>query len=250
MDSKTLRFVTFSSKSFMPRTQVCLDSIVKYHPEAITYHVKVNSPAQPGTYIPGLPQERLKYVKMLLESSDNPVVLIGADCVLYDRLDPFTDHLGSIVLTPHVINPPDERGAALYQTGHVNADLVLFRKESLPILEWLIKQDMKNDINNGIFYEQTWMSALPFIFDGVSICRHPGINYAYFNFNERGLTKSHVNEKWYVNSYPLIMAQFSGYVEGQPELYSRYYDQRGVNTRMTLELFKDYEREINAKKQK
>lgn len=229
--------VIFSSDSYLPRANVCVESCKQFMPDAKIHLIPFNNPTN-GDYVSGLAKARLEYVRKLLVEGSTEVMVLGADCVFYAPPDEFLYSSSSICLIPHVINPPIENGAALYKTGHVNADMMLFRYSSLSILDWLIIQDMRDDSSNGIFYEQTWLSALPFFFKGVNICNHPGINYAYFNFNERKLTKNSEG-KYFVDMEPLVMVQFSGWSPGK---ISKYYN-KPVDGLIT-ELFQDYERRI------
>lgn len=247
-----MTFLILYSSSFIPRAMVCIDSIKKFHPKAKIVSELLESDVTPGNYIQGFAKKRLKYVKQLLEAGDKEVIIIGADCVLYDRLDLFTSlhSYSDVVLTPHIVNfPPKEKGAQFYQTGHANADLVLFRAGALPALNWLLEQDMIDDKHNGIFYEQTWLSSLPFFHNlTTEICKFPEINYAYFNFHERQLTYDHTySDCWIVDGHKLAMVQYSGYIDGYPEKISRYYS--GIMTDpLILELFKDYQNRIDKYK--
>lgn len=236
--------VIFSSDSFMNRTRVCIESCEKFIPDSKIHLVKLNNPVN-GDYVSGLAKARLEYTKKLLEEGSTKVMVLGADCVFYSRPNEILYYTSdSVTLIPHVIKPPNHSGAQLYKTGHVNADLMIFRPNGLPILEWLIKQDMKDDSSNGIFYEQTWLSALPFFFEGVGICKDPGINYAYFNFNERTLTK--VGDEYFVNGQPLVMVQFSGYIPGHPEKFSKHWNNFQPAYQFdALPLFQDYEARIS-----
>lgn len=239
-----LDIVIFSSDSFMPRTRVCIASCEKHIPNSKIHLVKLNNQVT-GDYVSGLAKARLEYTKKLLEEGSTEVMVLGADCVFYSTPTEFLNNRAAVVLVPHVINPPKTNGAGLYKTGHVNADMMLFRPASLSILDWLVEQEMKDDSSNGVFYEQTWLSALPFISRDVSICRDPAINYAYFNFNERKLTRGGV--RFYVNGRPLVMVQFSGYYEGWPAGISKHHNggNNGYVTPTILELFQEYELEIS-----
>lgn len=231
-----LDIVIFSSDSFMPRTKVCVESCKQYIPEAKIHVVPFNNETS-GDYVSGLAKARLEYTKKLLEEGSNGVMVLGADCVFYSTPYCILDEPNGVILVPHVVKPPNENGAQLYKTGHVNADLMLFRPNSISVLTWLIAQEMKDDSSNGIFYEQTWLSALPFFFGCINICKNVGINYAYFNFNQRTLTKKY--DKYFVDEEPLIMAQFSGWSPGK---ISKYYNKPMVG--LITELFQDYERRI------
>lgn len=236
-----LDIVIFSSDSFMPRTRVCIESCKEFLPEAKIHLVPFNNPVN-GDYVSGLAKARLEYTRKLIVEGADKVMVLGADCVFYSHPTQFLNTRGYVILVPHVVDPPTFNGAQLYKTGHVNADLMLFTRNSIDILNWLVKQDMKDDSSNGIFYEQTWLSALPFFFEGIGIYRGPAVNYAYFNFHERELRKKEDDSYW-IDGDPLVMVQYSGYHVGYPVGISKHYN--GPVTHEILELFQDYETRIS-----
>ncbi|MGH7988895.1 MAG: class I SAM-dependent methyltransferase, partial [Limisphaerales bacterium] len=164
--------------------------------------------------------------------------------VLYNNIDDLLSIDGDIVLVPHVITPPPD-AAAFYRSGNANGDVVLFRKTSLPIIDWLLTQPMINNPGRGMFFEQTLLSSLPFIFENVAVCKDPSINYAYYNFYERKLEKN--GDVFFVNGKPLALCQFSGYLDGEPDKISKYY-RGGVPAESVLALFRQYEQNISAHK--
>ena len=216
-----MTFLIFSSQAFMSRTKVCIDSIKKFHPECEIILKPFEGTHKDG-YLEGLAPERLKIALQLLEDGKE-VTIMGADCVLYDRLDSFINALGAVILTPHVVNPPPTKSNELYQSGHANADLILFRGEGgKEVLRWLLSQEMKIDVARGYFLEQTLLSSLPFIFENITIHRDETINYAYYNFYERPLSK--IDSTYYINEKPLVMVQYSGFEVGRPEKASKHSD--------------------------
>lgn len=241
-----MTFILASSPAYLPRAKVTIASIQKHHPKAKIQLITLNSEKTPGSYVEGLAKLRLQAAyDTLKKNQDDNVIIIGADCVLYDPLPAeYTSmsELYSIVLTPHVLVPPITKGAQLYKTGHANADLIGLSHSSIPILEWLLEQEMVDKSNEGIFYEQTWLSALPFINDNIHVCRDPGVNVAYFNLHERDLFN--FRGMYFVNGeHPLVMAQFSGYELGHPETASKYYSGPAL-TGDALKLFKEYDEVI------
>lgn len=234
-----LHFLLFYSKSFQSRANVCVESISKYHKgNCDITHVYLFDNTNNKSYIDGLPKNRLETVLTMLEEGEDNIVLIGADCVFYSSILSdiefwLQDH--DVLLTPHVLKPlpddnlnPNMRG--VYQTGHANADFIVFKNtdNTKNILRWLISCDMKNDISNGIFYEQTWLSALPFIFDRVGIIRHEGYNVAYFNYHENRSLDN------------LRFIQYSGYDKGSPEKMSRHQNRFVAEGKM-LDYYKQYD---------
>lgn len=244
-------FVLCSTPSFMNRTQVAIDSIKKYHPSANVVLTMMED-SKSGGYIPGLARKRIESVRdtlLQIERYNESVVMVGADCVFYSPLEVFD--IDKVMLFSHVLTLPDKNVKQLYRTGHANADIVIFKKDSLDIVEWLLKQDLDDNLTNGAFYEQTYLSSLPFIDGGVSINRNPDINLAYFNIHERNLIKK--NDKYYIKNenpsrkyefdYPLTMVQFSGFIENYPEHMSKYHGGEKA-TGLWLELLEDYNRKI------
>jgi hypothetical protein len=219
-----------------------MKSIGIYHPAAQVHAVSIASDAKPGAYIEGFHKARFKWMRDKLATlpKEDRLIYVGADCVFYSQAAKFLELVEKrgIVLVPHVVNPPRSRGALMHLTGHANGDIFSFSPASLPVLDWLLEQDMVSDPGQGIFYEQTWLSALPFVADNVGIYREPDMNLAWFNFHER--TLSDVNGHPYVNGLPLVMAHFTGYTQGKPERASKYYAGPDV-TGPLLELYQGYE---------
>lgn len=237
-----MNFFVASSQEFMPRTKVCLDSIKKFHPDSKIYFENYEGTKQ-GSYLEGFAKFRIQKLIELLEKEDQIIVMLGADCVLYNNylyyLDGFIQ-TNSIVLVPHRITPPiKEKGAQFYMTGHANADILFVTRKSLPILKWLVEQDMKAATSQGIFYEQTWLSAVPFLFDNVHILKDKDLNIAYFNIDERLEN---------IQSGP-GMIQYSGFVEGRPEILSKYYSGQPITNPEVLKYYEDYDKAIKDNKQ-
>jgi len=77
------------------------------------------------------------------------------------------------------------------------------------------------------FVDQAWLSSLPFVFHDLTyLSRHPGLNVAYWNLDERHLTRS--DETILVNGYPLLFFHFSGYDRTNPTFLSKHSDVRVV----------------------
>lgn len=227
-----MTFLFYASDSFASRAAVLVDSIKKFHPDDKIMHVNPVGNYQLGSYIPNMAKHRLGKALELLEGGEDTVVVIGADCKLFAHLD--IQWKGNVSLVPHVISPVVNRDymAQLYRTGHANADLMVFSNtdEAKRCLKWLISVTEGNEPDKGIFYEQTWLSAIPFLFEQINIIRDPGINVGYWTEN--------------IDINNLKMVQFSGYVKGQPHRMSKYYDGPDV-TGDVLTLFQEYDRRID-----
>lgn len=231
-----MTFLYFASESFASRAKVLVDSIKQFHPYDKIVHIDPGS-FPLGSYIPGMAKMRLIKALELLESGHKAVIIIGADCELFAPLREFTSivYPEDILLVPHVIQPTNSREymSQLYRTGHANADLMCFQNtdNSKNALKWLISVTEGNEPNKGIFYEQTWLSALPFLFSKVQIVRNPGINCGYWTEN--------------IDVDNLVMMQYSGFEKGKPHRMSKYYSGPDV-TGDVLKLFKNYDDRITS----
>lgn len=240
-----MTFLYYASDSFASRAKVLTDSIEKYHPGAKIVHVKPKD-GPIGTYLAGMAKERLQKALELLEAGDKAVIVIGADCELFQPMHELNYFSGvwtdaDIALVPHVTKPVASRDAMaqFYRTGHANADLMAFRNTNNAkyCLEWLISVTEGEEKGKGIFYEQTWLSAVPFLFPRVHIIRDRSYNVAYFNILERDF--KYIGDVPYVGSGPVTMVQYSGYVKDYPEKMSKYSGVRVTGD--ILRLYKDYD---------
>lgn len=245
-----MNFITFASESYKSRADLLVESLHKYHPDnRIDRHdLTFNG----NGYVPNLARRRLQVALQHLQSGWDHIVIIGADCVLYSRMTELASYLkhNDAIIVPHAINPVDDRNymAQIYRTGHANADLMAFRntENAKNMLKWLISVTEGNEPERGIFYEQTWLSSLPFLFEGVRILRHPGYNVGYWDIDDRWLV--HSEKTWKVadyvgNFFPVRMVQFSGYEKGNAHRMSKYYSGPDV-TGDVLKLFQEYDSQI------
>ena len=202
-------------------------------------------------YVLGMAKERLIAALTLLDQYDR-VILIGADCEIKSRMYELHAEFAKndVVIVPHAISPVASRDymAQIYRTGHANADLIAFKntENSRNILKWLISVTEGDELKTkGIFYEQTWLSSIPFLFDNVSILRHPGYNVGYWDIEERELKRHNRQNKvmYYVlDNEPVRMVQYSGYVKGSPERMSKYAGKTATGD--ILKLYQEYDERI------
>lgn len=129
------------------------------------------------------------------------------------------DEMGhvAVVLTPHQFGPSrdDSEHDHLFH-GWINAGFFIVRREhpeTRNILNWLINRISRRGYlapEYGLSCDQTWVSALPFVFHGLTFMSwHPGLNVAYWNLAERNLTIS--GETILANDVPLLLFHFSGF---------------------------------------
>ena len=180
-----LNFLIFASQEYTSKFKVLEESINLYEPNSNI--IKVDVPGKfNNEYIPNFSQMKFIKVLELLENGLDEVITIGADCVLYKSLDAIKNLSFDILVTSHIHNPVNNLGR-YYSTGMVNSDFNVFRNtdNTKNILKWLIKQPMLDDKVNGIFYDQTYLTALPFIFNNILIFKDDSYNVAWWNLHER-----------------------------------------------------------------
>jgi len=252
--------LTHASKHFEAQVRVLERSIKKYEPDALFLRYEPEGTSDGKNYIQGLPRQRFRDVLFLLESQDENinryndiVILIGADCVLFDKVRDWiifylelsssglngSYYNNSVLLSPHITRHTDfndgKSESDYYKTGMINGDFIVFRKSktSMEMLQWLIDKD--TDCNNpceGKFYEQTYLTMLPFLFKEVKIVRDIDVNVACYNLNERPLV--FINDKFFIgeknNLKKLKIFHFSGYEIDKPEQLTRYAQLNPENT--------------------
>lgn len=233
-----MTFLYYASDSFASRAKVLTDSIAKFHPYAKIVHINPGSFPM-GQYIQGMAKKRLISALKLLDAGHDAVTIIGADCELFAPLSELTSivYPEDIILVPHIVSPISNRDymAQLYVTGHANADLMCFQNtpNAKNALRWLISVTEGNEPNKGIFYEQTWLSALPFLFKRVAIIHDPGYNVGYWTFMEQQILPK------------LTMVQYSGYEKGKPHRMSKYYGGPDAVGHV-LSLYQNYDERITS----
>jgi hypothetical protein len=231
-----LTFLYFSSPAYESRAKVLTDSIKKYHPEALIVGVEIDNTN--NLYPSNLAKKRFERVLQLIQDGHSKVILIGADCELFYKISSMLNYLkdSRCVLVPHVKTPIKDREflKGLYQVGHINGDLIGFSEDSIEILKWLISVS-QDDSEPGAFYEQTWLSSLPFLFYGVHVLRHEGYNVAYWNVNHIEFNQDFID-------YKLRVFHYSGYEKGKAEQMSKHSTETCSGE--ILEFYKNYDRRI------
>ena len=130
-----------------------------------------------------------------------------------------------IVLTPNLTTPyagarvPDE--TSLLQTGVYNLGFLAVRRGAPfdRFAEWWARRlytGCQNAIERGLFVDQKWMDLAPAYFEGVYIDRHPGLNVAHWNLDERAVTWA--GDRPLVNGEPMYFFHFSGFDPAKPTL--------------------------------
>ena len=156
----------------------------------------------------------------LAKKSLKYIFYFDPDISLFQRLSEPLDLLqatSNAILTPHRLNPQISvgfpRDRDLLQTGAYNLGFFAVRNSATvrKCLKWWSDQlvrDCRIDLANGLFTDQKWMDLWPSYCEKTSILRSPGLNVAYWNINERKLSK--VGGRLLAGGKPLIFFHFSG----------------------------------------
>lgn len=240
-------FLYCASETFASRAKVLTDSIQKHHPNDTIIHIKIED-GPLGQYLPNMAQHRLKAALNVMQERNDDVCIIGADCELFNQLYCFKllDEF-DVLLVPHAKFPLQNREymAQIYETGHANADFMVFRNcfNSRRILKWLISVT-EDGHKPGAFYEQTWLSSIPYLFEGVHIIHHPGYNVGYWDVNHVGLRTDKNGDYVVTSGFPLVLFQYSGFEKGKALEMSRHSQEKAANSTI-LELYQNYDKRID-----
>lgn len=236
---------TVVARNYLPHARVLMHSVAQFHPDAARYVLVVDgNPGGQGA-VPGVtvlsPEDvlddqecRLRaYIYDVVEFSTSlkPALLLYLLC-LHDKvtfLDPdmvlfaplpseLLASSATVQVTPHRIFPeardggyPD--GAYVKHYGVFNAGFVMVRTGAQPFLHWWddrVARDCCIDIPATQFTDQRWLDVASAYFD-LEVVRHPGMNVAKWNLDERALSlTSHPR----VGDVPLVLAHFSGVPSG------------------------------------
>jgi len=131
-------------------------------------------------------------------SGADAVIYLDPDTALFASLSPLEDWLAEhdILLTPHLIDPNDDRLAILdndlsaSRTGIFNLGFVAIRTtgEGARFAKWWNDRLLDfcyDDMPNGMFVDQRWCDHVPALFDKVKVIRDPGYNVASWNLSRR-----------------------------------------------------------------
>jgi hypothetical protein len=147
------------------------------------------------------------------------VVYIDPDIMLYSNLDELfmLQETNSIILTPHLLdNTKNDRqiidflSYGIYNLGFISINNDINGRKLLSWWQNKLIDYCYLDLDHSLAWDQKWMDFAPAFFDSVYILKNPGYNFAYWNMNERAVTKN--QNVFYVNSaYKLIFVHFSHY---------------------------------------
>ena len=159
----------------------------------------------------------------------------------------------SAVITPHINYPLSEDGyfpneQLILRSGLFNAGFIAINnsQDALDFINWWKERLIEkcfNNMQNGLFVDQAWLSYVPIFFPTISIFKNSGYNVAYWNLHERELSG---NKPYRINTnVALVFFHFSGYDIHNPELISKYQNRYSFESKPEfLPLFEEYRNRI------
>lgn len=165
------------------------------------------------------------------------LLYLDPDILVLASLEPLYRHLAAAnaLLTPHLLHPaegstqPGEKDIMLVGTYNLGFIGVQRSETTHQFLQWWAKR-LENfcveDVQGGLFVDQKWIDLAPGFFEGLAVCRDPGCNVAYWNLQERPITKQ--NDVYLVQGAPLRFFHFSGYRPEKPNILTMYASSHSI----------------------
>jgi hypothetical protein len=238
-----LHAVTIIAPNYLSRALVLAETFLEYHAATCTVVIVADTlpdglPEMPGVrfVVPetigftrtSLHRLALQYDVTELCTAIKPrallsllaefdrVVYLDPDMALYGPLSPIEVALdrSPIALTPHYRTPPTTTLRPTEQTvmnaGTFNLGFIAVTREARDFLSWWDKRLMSDcvmSIVESLFVDQRWINLAVGYWD-VAICRHPGVNLAYWNLDEAKIIRLETGVT--VDDCPLLLFHFSG----------------------------------------
>ena len=244
------------SPNYRPFARVLMSSLRLHEPQWDRYVLLVGGKADAGDEEPfqtialdsiGLPDIAdlsFRYTMLEMDTAVKPwliahlfargydrVVYLDPDVVVYSRLAELDgDEQPFITLTPHLTSPVEDAGHARERTillaGAYNLGFIAITRDPQldAFLDWWkrrLERECIVEPERGLFVDQKWVDLVPGLFDRVVALRHDGYNVAYWNLQQRHVTRGD-GDTFLVNGQPLRFFHFSGFEPSIPNLISRH----------------------------
>ena len=255
-------FFTIISRNYVSYYKAWRESVAKHHPEVKVFLILVDEPfddyLRPDTVeliqaqeILGQDFEDMAVRYDVLEMNTavkaesfryifekylpDHLVYFDPDIVLYSSIDDILKILSdgaSAAVTPHVLEPLlDDRlpnDLHLLRSGTFNLGFLALARtaETDAFLSWWARRlrfQSYSAVTEGLFTDQKWCDLLPSFVQSLAIVRHPGANVAYWNVEQRPVSRSH-DGAWLAGGRPLLFFHFSGFSIADPTIVSRHQD--------------------------
>ena len=184
------------------------------------------------------------------------IVFVDPDMRVYDSLIELDNLHKSydILLTPHISQPVPVDGkepseAAYLATGTYNLGFLSLKMSpnTTKFLVWWaerLKDFCYFNFDKGLFVDQKWVNLVPVFFDSVYVLKHPGYNIAYWNIQERNITREDGN--YIVNrNFPLVIYHYSSVGINKGLLFYKQQNRfKDADFPLVVELFTEYVKEV------
>ncbi|CAN5487255.1 hypothetical protein BH10PSE16_BH10PSE16_23410 [soil metagenome] len=167
------------------------------------------------------------FIAIKLLESCKKLVFLDPDTCLYASLTPILIDLEKypIVLTPHYTKPHsdalDDSDLGMMRFGSFNLGFFAIAEsaEGLDFLRWWSDRCIRFgyfEAHFGLSTDQKWVSIAPCFFKHLHVSFNLGYNVAFWNIQDRELTKFS-DGKYLINGeFPLIFFHFSSFDEANP----------------------------------
>jgi hypothetical protein len=174
----------------------------------------------------------------LLEAGYEQVMYLDPDILVFDSLTPVLDALRQymVVVTPHQVDVNNDipRRGGIYNLGFIAVRNAPSVRRMLTWWKHRLRNNCSVDPMIGQFTDQKWMDHLPVVLQNgeLFVARHPGLNYAPWNFDERRLIGR--EGKYFVafknpafgEEAPLVFLHFSAFK--YKEIARGNYNHKGI----------------------
>jgi hypothetical protein len=275
-------FVTIATPDRAAQSRIFARSARECHPDARVVVFTPENDGPPGMFddlydlvisaeqlsLSGLADMRFRYttsglcfalkawaIRHLLEKfPDDPIYYFDSDIELFTPLtevEAALAHGANLVLTPHILQPaPDQDSEmALLRSGSLNAGFLAVAPSAAArafVAWWCdrVRAGCSGDPPGDNHRDQKWLELAPSICDGVTVLRHPGYNFAYWNAYERPLIRR--GGAWTAAGLPLRFVHYSqwDWREQDWEQYLARYFHREYQP--FAGLFADYQKKLQG----
>jgi hypothetical protein len=198
------------------------------------------------------------FIALRLLDDHGKVIFLDPDTCLFDSLTPVLTDLEThpIVLTPHYTRPhsnalPDS-DIGMMRFGSFNLGFFAITKsdEGLAFLKWWSDRCIRFgyfEAQFGLSTDQKWVSIAPCFFPKLYVSFNLGYNVAFWNVQERILSKLS-NVKYLINNeFPLVFFHFSSFDEKNPgRLSKRHLAEEHINREDLHELSFSYKAALQS----